>query len=48
MSMATPLVRDRVHFKTGTFFKAMDALTWYSLAGGLDYPSRTTKLCLAP
>ncbi|CAB4025532.1 Hypothetical predicted protein [Paramuricea clavata] len=47
MSMATPLATDRVHFKTGIFFKAMDALTWYSLAGGLD-PPRTTKLCLAP
>ncbi len=45
MSMATPLATDRVHFKPEIFFKAMDALTWYSLTG--IHP-RTTKMCLEP
>mgnify|MGYP002803672208 FL=1 len=43
MSAATPLVKDRVHSRGEMFFKAMDALTWYSLAG--VYP-RTMKMCL--
>ena len=46
MSVATPLSTDRVHFKAETFFKAMDALTGYSLAE-LLHP-QSIKMCLTP
>ena len=44
-SIASPLGRDRVHFKRGTFYKAMDALMWYSLPGTSP---KTEKMCFVP